>query len=414
MATKKKTSSNNRKGCWCGGPESDLEIECSNCRSWIHYLCSGITLPELNAAVHENPGLYLCKTCINSPKAKEICSRLISIHDCDIHQYNSQIHTLMNLDAPSLIAINKPAATLDEIQSVRETTSELKEILAQMKSTTSYSQAAACNITSQSRIIRSPAPTGGTPTQRRPVEPKHTFIIEKINTPNQYKDSLSLQNKIRSCDASLMPLINNAKVVSNGNLLIEAKEESALPDLSNKLNTVLHHLGPEATLRPMVKQGPSTKSAIAFNVPASYTKDTIIQHAKIEFPSTTDVLDLKKPNSTPTRRPIKISLTDASEFQRLLNHGLKIGWEIYSADEWLPGPLQCFKCQRFGHTANVCHSKQRCINCGGDHPKEGRCNQPTRCCNCQGNHLASNKKCPTRKDALMQNATTRLLTQHHG
>jgi hypothetical protein len=243
--------------------------------------------------------------------------------------------------------------------------------------------------------------------QKRQVEPKHTIVIEKVPNPNQ----LNLQTKIRSWDADLIPMINSAKVVSNGNLFIEAKEESLLQDMTSKLEAILPQIGPDVTLRPMVKQGPTTNSAIVFNVPSSYTKEIINEQAKIELPSITDITDLKKPTSTASRRPIKVTLANAREFSHLLSYGLKIGWEIFNADQW----LKCFKCQRFGHNATVCHSKPRCINCGDDHQKEGRCQRQTKCCNCQGNHLANDKKCPTRKETMILNASARLSTQqHHG
>jgi hypothetical protein len=120
------TSTSTRKGCWCGGPESKLEIECSNCRSWIHYLCAGITLPELNAAIHEQPGIYLCKLCTTALDFAEIQSNLKAIYnDCEIFQYNSEICALMNLDASSLIAINQSKTLSNEIQEVREVSQEL-------------------------------------------------------------------------------------------------------------------------------------------------------------------------------------------------------------------------------------------------------------------------------------------------
>ena len=172
-------------------------------------------------------------------------------------------------------------------------------------------------------------------------------------------------------------------------------------------------IGPDARLRPMMKQGPSSDSAIVFNVSSAYTSTIIRDHAKIELPSVTDIIDLKKPNSTASRGPIKITLTDTAEFNHLLSYGLKIGWEIFNAEQWLSSPSQCFKCQRFGHNANVCHSKPRCINCGEDHPKEGRCQRPTKCCNCEGNHLANDKKCPLRKETMKLNASARLSTQQH-
>ena len=292
-------------------------------------------MPELNAAIHEMPGLYLCKTCINAPDSQAIGESLTSLHECDLYKFNPLIHSIMNLDAPSLLSINQSKQIHDEIESVKQTSSEIKEMVEQLKANTPqpflFSQVAGSN--APGRPFGHQAPTAVSTSrpphliqaQKRQVEPKHTLVIEKIPNAKQYNNPLDLQTKIRSWDTSLVPMINTAKIVSNGNLFIEAKDESLLQDMTSKLETILSQIGPDVRLRPMVKQGPTANSAIIFNVPSSYTKETITDHAKIELPSITDIVDLKKPNSTATRGPIKVTLTDTREFTHLLSYGLKIG-----------------------------------------------------------------------------------------
>ncbi|XP_076322258.1 uncharacterized protein LOC143231619 [Tachypleus tridentatus] len=58
--------------------------------------------------------------------------------------------------------------------------------------------------------------------------------------------------------------------------------------------------------------------------------------------------------------------------------------------------LQCFKCQRFGHTKNACTAKPRCVRCSGEHtvsdcPKE---RSDTTCSNCGLQHATSFRGCP--------------------
>ena len=35
-------------------------------------------------------------------------------------------------------------------------------------------------------------------------------------------------------------------------------------------------------------------------------------------------------------------------------------------------PIQCYNCQRIGHTASSCKAKQRCLHCGGGHSRDDR------------------------------------------
>ena len=61
--------------------------------------------------------------------------------------------------------------------------------------------------------------------------------------------------------------------------------------------------------------------------------------------------------------------------------------------------MQCFKCQRFGHSSHGCGFEARCVKCQESHPR-GQCKRinqegdPT-CVNCGGNHTANYQRCPT-------------------
>lgn len=59
-------------------------------------------------------------------------------------------------------------------------------------------------------------------------------------------------------------------------------------------------------------------------------------------------------------------------------------------------PVQCFRCQAFGHTKNYCRRPFACLKCAQPHPtsecvKAG--NTPAKCVNCHGAHIASYKGC---------------------
>ena len=60
---------------------------------------------------------------------------------------------------------------------------------------------------------------------------------------------------------------------------------------------------------------------------------------------------------------------------------------------FIPRPLRCFKCQRFGHKGSKCKSKvDRCIQCGAPEKHEN-CQKEKKCSNCLEAHSASDKTC---------------------
>ena len=78
--------------------------------------------------------------------------------------------------------------------------------------------------------------------------------------------------------------------------------------------------------------------------------------------------------------------------------GLRVSVESYLAPK---GPMQCKRCQRFGHTQRNCGYAPRCVACGGSH-LSGGCSTPReqpQCCGCGGNHTANYRGCVKWKEA---------------
>lgn len=63
-------------------------------------------------------------------------------------------------------------------------------------------------------------------------------------------------------------------------------------------------------------------------------------------------------------------------------------------------PVQCHRCQSFGHSKNYCRRPFICLKCAGPHPttecKKDK-NTPGLCANCGNQHIASYKGCPVYK-----------------
>ena len=60
---------------------------------------------------------------------------------------------------------------------------------------------------------------------------------------------------------------------------------------------------------------------------------------------------------------------------------------------FVPSPMRCFNCNKFGHTSQRCKVAAKCTGCEKD-KHEGRCEGPKLCSNCNGPHASSAKDCP--------------------
>ena len=91
---------------------------------------------------------------------------------------------------------------------------------------------------------------------------------------------------------------------------------------------------------------------------------------------------------------------------------VRVGYLLFKVKSYIPKPLRCFNCNRFGHVASNWRGKKRCSNCGGEHEWKD-CSAPVKKCpNCAGEHSASDKICPrfTKESVVLKIKHTQNLT----
>ena len=61
---------------------------------------------------------------------------------------------------------------------------------------------------------------------------------------------------------------------------------------------------------------------------------------------------------------------------------------------YIPNPLRCFNCQKFGHTRSNCKGQKVCASCATPGHDATDCTSPRKCANCGGAHTSYSKECP--------------------
>ena len=72
---------------------------------------------------------------------------------------------------------------------------------------------------------------------------------------------------------------------------------------------------------------------------------------------------------------------------------VKCAYLNIKVETFIPNPLRCYKCQRFGHHKFNCRRNATCARCG-EEGHEDSCSQPEKCINCQDSHSAYSRNCP--------------------
>ena len=110
---------------------------------------------------------------------------------------------------------------------------------------------------------------------------------------------------------------------------------------------------------------------------------------------------ITRPGDTRTsRKPtmtVKVVCKDKKNRDTLLQTGLRISFCLFRCEPAKPNdtPLQCKKCNGFGHPMKHCRiDNEICSRCGAQHRVDD-CQSPTvKCSNCSSNHEATSKQCP--------------------
>ena len=67
---------------------------------------------------------------------------------------------------------------------------------------------------------------------------------------------------------------------------------------------------------------------------------------------------------------------------------VKAAYLVIPVETFVPNPLRCFNCQRFGHGKTNCNRPAMCAKCGKEGHNDAECRESAHCCNCSGPHPA--------------------------
>ncbi|GBN65751.1 hypothetical protein AVEN_24890-1 [Araneus ventricosus] len=76
-----------------------------------------------------------------------------------------------------------------------------------------------------------------------------------------------------------------------------------------------------------------------------------------------------------------------------LPENIKAGYIRLSLRTYIPNPLRCFQCQRFGHSKTSCRGTLTCARCAEVGHESTNCTRTEKCVNCKGEHTSFSRNC---------------------
>ncbi|KAG1678704.1 hypothetical protein GQR58_013245 [Nymphon striatum] len=73
---------------------------------------------------------------------------------------------------------------------------------------------------------------------------------------------------------------------------------------------------------------------------------------------------------------------------------IKAAYLNIGVDKYIPNPLRCYNCQKFGHHQTSCKHEAVCGRCGEANHSDDGCEKTPCCVNCKGKHPSYSRECP--------------------
>ena len=177
----------------------------------------------------------------------------------------------------------------------------------------------------------------------------------------------------------------------NGNLIMKffsAQQMTTLPQCTKLTDGGVSVEIAASSMRPLGARG------VIYSVPLDISTDDLVACLASQGVKFVKRFCFKRSDSSELKdsRSVFLKFTTAD-----LPGEVKIGYLFFRVKQYVPKPLRCFKCNRYGHVAGHCRGKPRVSICGGEH-KYNECSAAApKCPNCGGGHSANDKICPRYK-----------------
>ena len=179
----------------------------------------------------------------------------------------------------------------------------------------------------------------------------------------------------------------SVKKLKNKTLLVETNRKSQTENLLK--TTTFFGLRVSVTEHQSLN---SSKGIIRDRMLKGEKEDEIVDYLKEQGVTACKRFKIKKDHETVETNTLLLTFNTVN-----VPKSLRIFYRIVPVDIYVPNPLRCFNCQRFGHHENNCPVDlgSVCANCGaGGHDHHtSACKNAPKCVNCGKDHVSRSSNC---------------------
>ncbi|GBM81927.1 hypothetical protein AVEN_4083-1 [Araneus ventricosus] len=178
------------------------------------------------------------------------------------------------------------------------------------------------------------------------------FVISRISTKNKTFHGVSPFLVEKAITGSVGE-VKATKKLRSGDLLVEVESPKQAKEISNlkSLSTIPVTVKPHATLN-------SSKGVISCGELLNESEEKITEELKSQGVIHVRRITIRRDGQHLNTKHLILTL-DSNK----LPEKIKAGYMRLSVRTYIPNPLRCFKCQRFGHSKTSCRGTLTCARC---------------------------------------------------
>ena len=204
---------------------------------------------------------------------------------------------------------------------------------------------------------------------------------------------------------SMIGTAKSVKKLKNGTLLVETTRKTQTENL--KKQTSFFGVPVEVTEHKSLN---SSKGIIRNPILRSETEENILEYLKPQGVTHVKRFTIRKNHEIINTNTLLLTFNSV-----VTPKTLKIFYQIIQVELYVPNPLRCFNCQKFGHHESNCPADlgSVCEKCGkGNHDHlTSQCQNTAKCVNCGENHMSRSSDCDVwkkEKEVMKIKVTQRL------
>ncbi|GBL95668.1 hypothetical protein AVEN_24864-1 [Araneus ventricosus] len=177
--------------------------------------------------------------------------------------------------------------------------------------------------------------------------------------------------------------VKSTKKLRSGDLLVEVESPKQAKQIAklNSLSTIPVTVNPHATLN-------SSKGVISCGELLHESVEKITEELSSQGVTHVRRITIRRDGQLLNTKHLILTFDSA----KLPEH-IKAGYMRLSVRPYIPNPLRCFKCQRFGHSKTSCRGTLTCARCAEVGHESNDCTRTEKCVNCKGEYTSFSRNC---------------------